>query len=380
MMPSSTYQAAARAYADGVRDLLGLAPAPPARREVRGRRDLADLTDQAAALAPISNQLAEAAQARLDAPDPSERSWAATQLLAKALADLQVGAFLLQAAETEQAPRVPRTTKDTAAEESAFAADVEEALAILLAEEPAARRAARAIAIPADLPSARDQLTGLITAALNLIRARAAGAGQSALSGLLALGLGKVAEAASLIGMDLAQALGVADQVSRIYAVAREFALSAYNAVVAVFGPAIVQSAIQQALAWINDVAAGQQFSHLLEQLYQTQQTSAQLAQLVATSQADLSRFIVALQEVDSLQTSFQQQIGLVDKLLQGFRFFGGAAVVAIPQVTVLIAAAYLALFGYAVLAGADYADAERLKLLNRVPGVRKVVEMSLIV
>jgi hypothetical protein len=45
---------------------------------------------------------------------------------------------------------------------------------------------------------------------------------------------------------------------------------------------------------------------------------------------------------------------------------------------TVLMAAAYSAILGYAVLVGADYVDAERVKLLNRVPGVRQVVEQSL--
>ena len=39
---------------------------------------------------------------------------------------------------------------------------------------------------------------------------------------------------------------------------------------------------------------------------------------------------------------AFREQLGLVDKLLQGFRLFGGAAVAAIPQATVLMAAAYL--------------------------------------
>ena len=38
----------------------------------------------------------------------------------------------------------------------------------------------------------------------------------------------------------------------------------------------------------------------------------------------------------------------------------------------------YIAITGYAVLAGADYVDAERVKLLNRVPSVHQVVEGSL--
>ena len=81
---------------------------------------------------------------------------------------------------------------------------------------------------------------------------------------------------------------------------------------------------------------------------------------------------------MDGLETGFQQQLDLADKLLVGFRLVGGAAALAIPQATVLVAAAYIAITGYAVLAGADYVDAERVKLLNRVPGVRQVVEESL--
>jgi len=42
------------------------------------------------------------------------------------------------------------------------------------------------------------------------------------------------------------------------------------------------------------------------------------------------------------------------------------------------MAAAYLVIAGYAILTGADYVDAARLKFLNRVPGVRQVVETSI--
>jgi hypothetical protein len=166
--------------------------------------------------------------------------------------------------------------------------------------------------------------------------------------------------------------------VTRIYTLVREFALSAYNAVVALCGPMIAQTAAQQVLAWLNDVAAGQRFANLLAQFYETKGTGEQLGKLAAESPADLGHFAVALQGVDGLRTSFGEQLALVDRLLQGFRLFGGAAASAIPQATVLMAAAYLVITGYAVLAGADYVDAARLKLLNRVPGVRQVVETSL--
>jgi hypothetical protein len=187
-----------------------------------------------------------------------------------------------------------------------------------------------------------------------------------------------VAQAAGIVGLDIAQALGVADKVTKIYALVRDYALSAYDALVALLGPAVAQSAAQQVLAWVNDVAAGEQFRKLLTQLYGTKQTTELLDTLVSESQADLSKFVIAIQDVDGLNTGFQQQLDLVDKLLRGFRLVGGAAAVAIPQAAVLLAAAYIAITGYAVLAGADYVDAERIKLLNRVPGVRQVVEQAI--
>lgn len=374
MTRSFIAQTTARAYADGVAALLGPTAAGPGERTTRGRQDPAALVEQAGRLIPLSTQLTAELGPAVKAADPSERIQATTQLLAKAVADLQVGALLLQA--TESAGPIARSgPADRPAELLLPADDIAECLAILAGEEQAG---ARAVAIPADLPSARDQLTGLATATLNLVQSRAARTGQTALSGLLVLGLGKVAEAAAIVGLDIAQALGVAGQATRVYALVREYALNAYNAVTAVFGPALVQSAAQQALAWLNDVAAGQQFEQLLTQLYETEQTCAQLTKFVAESQAELPQFIIALQEVDGLRVTFQQQIGLVDRLLQGFRLFSGAAAVAIPQITVLMAAAYLVLVGYAVLAGADYVDAQRLRFLNRVPGVRQVVEQSL--
>jgi hypothetical protein len=377
MTSPSSSQEAARAYAADARTLFAPAPRAVAGRTLRSARAAA-LVDQAAALAPRSADLTRALSAQLAAPDPAERSQAARQLLAKAVADLQIGAHLLQAAPKTAVSRAVAGGVNELAE---FASgDFEANLAILSGEAPAALHGVRAVALPADLPAAREQLAAQITATLSLIETRAAKTGQTAMSGLLALGLGHVAQAAGVVGLDIAQALGVGEQVTRIYTLVREFVLSAYNAVVALCGPLIAQTAAQQALAWLNDVAAGQQFVKLLEQLYETKATGAHLGKLAAESQAGLGQFAVALQGVDGLRTSFGEQFVLVDKLLQGFRLFGGAATSAIPQATVLMAAAYLVITGYAILTGADYVDVARLKFLNRVPGVRQVVETSLVV
>jgi len=43
-----------------------------------------------------------------------------------------------------------------------------------------------------------------------------------------------------------------------------------------------------------------------------------------------------------------------------------------------VLTALYIVLGGYVIVAGADYVDAHKLSLLNRVPGVRRVVESTL--
>jgi hypothetical protein len=50
-----------------------------------------------------------------------------------------------------------------------------------------------------------------------------------------------------------------------------------------------------------------------------------------------------------------------------------------LPQGTLVFVAIYLLIGGYVVLAGGEYVDAQRLKRIDRVPGVRKVVEMKLV-
>jgi hypothetical protein len=374
MASRSSYDTVARAYADGVRALLTptlsaverAAPAPASTDA---------LTAQATALARRSAALRQATTADLAAADSAERARASTRLLAQAVTDLQISAYLLQVAQGESTDRTVRSA-ERSAEADFSTLDIEETLAILTGDEAAVTT--RAAVLPPDLPSARGQLSGLAAATLSSIESRAAKTGQTAVSGLLVLGVGQVAQAAGIVGLDIAQALGVADKVTKLYALVQDYALSAYNALVALLGPAVAQSAAQQVLAWVNDVAAGEQFRKLLTQLYGTKQTTELLDTLVSESQADLSKFVIAIQGVDGLNTGFQQQLDLVDKLLRGFRLVGGAAAVAIPQAAVLLAAAYIAITGYAVLAGADYVDAERVKLLNRVPGVRQVVEQAI--
>jgi Lecithin:cholesterol acyltransferase len=388
---SKSYQETAQAYAQGVQALLA-APLPqPGRRAAGGVAGASSLADQAAQLAPVSQQLTELAAAGLTARDANLRETASARLLAKALSDLEISRRLLQAAQAEEgapvsgatgmadAGRTAETGGAAAATLAPAASDIQANLDLLLSDQPLALRARRAVLqLPSDLPGARQQLGATVDTTMQAIRDQASRIGQEAISGLLVLGLSEIAQAAGIVGLGIAGALGQAEKVSQLYSLFRQFALNAYDSLVALLGPMIVNTAAQQALAWANDVASGKDFGKLVERLYQTAQTEQQIDQLVKSSQAGLEKYIAAIQGVDGLTGKFQAQVGMVGQIIRGLRLLGGVPTAALPQAKLLLAAAYIVIGSYVVLAGADYVDADSLKLLGRFPGVRLTVEQQL--
>ena len=378
MTTSTAYDSAAQAYAEAVREFVALAPSP-AEREAGGRMPAGDLAARAERLVPLSAELTRTGASQLTHHDPNLRMQTATGLLAKALTDLEVGARLLQAAVDDGTVMPARGPGGVRTLPLAAPGEIEKNLQLLLgAADARAAKPGRRSVMPADTATARSQISQVIDETLDSIEGRAAGTGQSGLSGLMALGIGQVVNAATVVGLDVAGALGSAEKVNRLYGLVSDYVVQAYNSVLALVGPSLATVIAQQVIGWINDVVAGEQFRQLLEKLYETGQTSQFLAQVVGTSQADLRHYSIALQGLDGLRNNFDKQMAMVDKLLAAFRLVSLAAVVALPQGTVLVAAAYLVLTGYTVLAGADYVDARKMRLIDRVPGVREVVEANL--
>ena len=102
MSPTDTFAEAAAAYADGVRVLFAPSGVPTGERGGTGPVSYEDLTTQAEQLAPVSEQLIREAEAQLGDEDPIARIQASTSLMAKAFTDLQVSAYLLQAAMEQE--------------------------------------------------------------------------------------------------------------------------------------------------------------------------------------------------------------------------------------------------------------------------------------
>lgn len=389
---SNSYSQAAQAYTRGVRDLF--APAGPVISE-RGRRSqiaVRSLADRAEQLAPRSAEMTQVATAELTSADPLARIQASTGLLAKALTDLEISATLLQAAEQEEGRPVPGRAAGIERGTAVSALDDLEAnLRLVLGQEPpaAVRAAERTVVTLASLDDASTRLTQTIEDTLLLIRDRAAATGQSALSGVIGLGVSELASAAGIVGMDIAAALGQAEKVTRLYNLFREFLANAFQSLTALIGPALAQSAVDQAVTWVKDAVTGEKFGKLLDKFYGTAKTgealkvlvsdkAAELARAGSTSADELARFGSAIEGVDALKDAYRQQIAVIEKLIKGLKWLSGIPAAALPQGKLIQAAAYLLIGGYVVLAGADFVDAQTMRLLDRVPGVRRVVEANL--
>ena len=370
------YSDVAQAYADNVRALF---TPPAAKQRERGMGfaylSPSELAEQAEKLAPISSQLAAEAASKLAAKDLPERIEASNQLLAKALTDLTVSAHLFEAAEDAEAQ--PSSDRKARSERSISSAP-DEMLQIIVGDGAVTSKRERAGARALSSPEAQEGLSETIEDTIDLISKRTATAGQSALTGLLAIGLVQVGQAAGLVGQSVAGAFGQAEKLSRLYALCRDFALKAYDSVLALLGPIVAKAAGQQVLDWLAQVKEAKFIGQFLEKIYRTQETQAALLVIVRSSKASGDKFAIATSEVSQLGEQYARQTALIEKLLKGLKFLGGIPAAILPYGTLLLAGVYIAIMAYLVFNGADYLDADRLKLLNRVRGIRQVIETNL--
>jgi hypothetical protein len=228
------------------------------------------------------------------------------------------------------------------------------------------------------VPAARMDLSDSVEDAIDLISSRAGKVGQSALGGLVGMGAAELANAAGIVGMDIAEALGQAEKVTQLYELFRSYVTGAIESLIALLGRPALEVATNQALEWVGELKEGKLLARMLQKLYETDKTVEELHLEISASQAGLEQFVAAIQDVDRLDSAFHQQIKLAEKLLKGLRFVGGVTAAILPAGKLLLAGVYMVLGVYIVAAGGDYVDARRLQLLNRVPGVRQVVELRL--
>jgi ABC-type transporter Mla subunit MlaD len=231
---------------------------------------------------------------------------------------------------------------------------------------------------PPDIPTARVNLSNTIEDTLALILERASQTGESALGMLVGLGAAELAQAVGFVGMDIAELLGQAEKVTRLYNAFRDFLNRAYESLIELLGRQLAQTSAEQVLEWVNELKEGASLNTILENFYETQQTFQNLQKLVTASQAQLEQFIAAIQRVSTLDSAYRKQITWAKKVLQALKWFGTLSTAVLPQGQLVLATFFITLGSYIILVGADYVDSPNLTLLNCVPGVRRVVEKNL--
>src|SRR5437763_12254945 len=136
MEPTNSYLTSAQTYADRVRVLFAPAGAPTGERGGAGPVSHEELAAQATRLSADSAKLTTEAEAKLAADkDPIVRAHTASQLLAKAAIDLEVGAYLLKAAQEEEA-KISWSHSGAVVRSAGSRKDVEEYLEILIQQGP----------------------------------------------------------------------------------------------------------------------------------------------------------------------------------------------------------------------------------------------------
>jgi hypothetical protein len=368
----------AQDYAEKVRLLFARSGEPTGERGGRGPTSPQELAQQAESLSPVSASLTQALAVQQTEADPTVRFQASVKLLAKALTDLEISAYLYQAALEEEEGT---TWSNNQSGERSFAnlRSIEENLQVILGQaEVSSQITERGEGEITDIPTARIELSNTVEDTLNLILERASKTGELALTRVMGLGVTELAQAVGFIGMDIAGVLGQSENVTRLYNAFRDLFKRAYESVIELLGRQLAEIAGQQVLEWIQELKEGASLSEILERFYQTEQTGQNLQDLANSSTANLEQFITAIQSVSGLDAAYRQQINWAEKVLQGLKWFGTLSAAALPQGKMLIAALCITLGGYVILVGADYVDSPNLTLLNCVPGVRHIVEINL--
>jgi hypothetical protein len=378
----------AQQYADRVLGLMMPMSAQVSRVSQRGGgvavMSPSAVAAQARQMLPMSAQLIQAGAEKLTAAHPQERIEVQLQLLAKALTDLAISQQLLDCADDEKLGIMPQVA---GASRSASMFDVNTNLRVLVNGMPgrprhSALRVDRspelANEIATTVQAARFALGESIAAALDSVLMQTAAQGQAAFRGLLSIGVYQLGKATAIVGADIAKVLGYGAEISELYKLVNEYVGKAYETIVTLLGRELSGLAVERAMDFFEALKDGALLGDLLEKLFETQRTRADLRKLIDESDGEAQSYNRITDELNTLIEHFRSIMDFVEKVLTGLKFVGMIPAAAMPQAQLVMSATHAAMFAFIVLTGADFADSPRVKMLNRVPGVRDLVATSL--
>lgn len=369
--PASRRQLAA-AYAAGVAAAL----IPPAA--TRGPAEA--LTVAPPDLLAASRGLGAAAQTGLAATDPLDMAAAEVQLLAGAALDLALAGHWAGPA----APQVRGYGAEPALAGPVLPApDLFELQTIIAAPEAylVGGMAGRGLGslptrrtrAPAD-PAA--EFAAAVHAALAGIRADVVTAGGHAVEGLLLLDAALLREAIGVVGGDLAGKLGL--DLAGLSAKALSFLLAANDKILALVGLDAMSEARKQLERWLDQLRGGTLFPNLVSRILTTAAIEAEIKGWLAVYDGTGAGLLPARGEIDQLAGHFAAKMRVADKVTAGLALVKVVPPLMTPAGRVAVAAVYLGLLAYIVGSGYDHVDSDRIKLLDRVEGVRGISQRAL--
>lgn len=372
-MPQNDYNAAAAAYAAGLRTLF--APSEESTRsEIRAASE-DELADRADGLAAQSATLIQQTAARLEDEDMATRLGAEQSLLAQAAASLRVADGLLALVEASEEGEAMRSAgpPPPPANFDDLLALIDGSLGAIGARvEPEAELTrGGGDTTPAELLDSANE-------ALDQVVGNVGSFARATVASLVGLDPALIKEAAGLLGSELAQALSkLGENVSRLVSKAIAFIVQAYDSLLAAMGQEVTSELRQQAAEWVKRLQEGEALTAIAGALYQTDVTRERVAAVVADSDAPSPKLGEVRANVEALAPSFQSRTKLAGQIRAGLGFlkFIPAAKGPLELATGVL---YLALLGYVLVAGADYVDAPRLARIGRVPGVLETVQTGL--
>jgi hypothetical protein len=318
--------------------------------------------------------MANAAAKQLKNKSAARRAEASAQLLAKACLDLDVSQRLIEQAQAEQGGAKPKSiTRSAASRAPADLLDVIEGKAA-----PSKTKSVRSRGVGAT----KESLATFSVATTQLIVERATNTGVESLGKILALGAFELIKGLELATVDVGAMLGKGEKVSMLIQLGKDYIAKAFDALKNLLGPQLFEMAMKLAREQLEKLKTKKDewTAKAIEKLYETEKTNKAVIALIAERNAPAEKIDAASQGILSLSDAFAKQVALIQKFYGYVGYANLLPMASIPQAKLVIALVYLLLGGYIVVAGADFVDAPNLdvKILNRVPGVKTVVEMAL--
>ena len=202
--------------------------------------------------------------------------------------------------------------------------------------------------------------------------------GGHTVEGLLLLDAALLREALSVVGGGMADKLGL--NVAGVSARAVQFLLAANEKILALVGLDAMSEARKQLERWLAQLREGTLFPNLTERVLRTRATEAEIKRWLAAYQGPEAGLLLGRDEVTQLAGRFAAKMRIADKVAAGLALAKVVPPLMTPVGRIGVAAVYLGLLAYVVGSGYDHVDSDRIKLLDRVEGVRGISQRVLTV